>query len=211
MSQNCQEYLRTLSSSITPESLLKNPAEPDTSITVIGCGSPDLIDNYVETTGCQFNIYAEPTRKLYDILGMGQTWELGKKPDYMKSHMVVTGIQSIKQGVMAGTKATKGGNFKQVGGEFLFENGKPVWAHRMRTTRDHVEVEELRVILGLEHAKAPPRRTWSHSIKDIKDIKEQGRSRSSSWGRIRSLSKGTRDASKSRERKARKSDEKPAA
>jgi hypothetical protein len=161
----------------------------------------------VKSTGCQFNIYAEPTRKLYDILGMGETWELGKKPDYIKSHMAVTAVQSVYQGVKAGTNATKGGNFKQVGGEFLFEDGKPVWAHRMRTTRDHCEVEELRDLLGLNPEKAPPRRTWSH---DIKDVKTQGRTRSTSWGRIRSLSKGTRHASKSRERKARKSDEKPA-
>ncbi|KAF2451875.1 hypothetical protein P171DRAFT_426312 [Karstenula rhodostoma CBS 690.94] len=58
---NCQEYLRELSASITPESLLALP-EP-TFITVVGCGRPELIDMYAQTTQCPFPIYADPTRK----------------------------------------------------------------------------------------------------------------------------------------------------
>lgn len=180
---NCQEYLRTLSSSISPESLLalKTP----TFITVIGCGRPELIDMYVQTTSCPFPVYADPTHKLYDYLGMTRTLNLGKKPNYIHSNLFVTSVQSIVQSLKTGDKALKGGDFKQVGGEFLFENGKCMWVHRMRNTRDHAEIEDLRRVIGLDDAKPPMRKRWSHGIKEMKP----GKPRSSSWGRARSKSK----------------------
>ncbi len=54
------------------------------------------------------------------------------------------GLKQIGSGL-----ALKGGDQKQVGGEFLFEGGEVRWCHRMRNTRDHVEVPELREVLGL--------------------------------------------------------------
>lgn len=185
---NCQEYLRELSASVTPEALLALP-EP-TFITVIGCGKPDLIEMYTETTKCPFPIYADPTRKLYDLLNMTRTLEMGKKPEYIQSNMFFTSVQSIVQSLKTGSNALKGGDFKQVGGEFLFENGKCVWAHRMRNTRDHASVSTLRELIGLETKKSPLRKRWSHGVKTLK---EQGRNRSSSWGRARSKSKGAKD------------------
>lgn len=183
---NCQEYLRELSASITPESLLALP-EP-TFITVIGCGRPELIEMYAQTTNCPFPIYADPTRKLYDLLSMTRTWDMGKKPEYIQSNMLFTSVQSIVQSLKTGSKALKGGDFKQVGGEFLFEDGKCVWAHRMKHTRDHTEVSAVRELVGLKGEKIPLRKRWSHGVKAIKD---QGRS--SSWGRMRSKSKGAKD------------------
>ncbi len=44
----------------------------------------------------------------------------------------------------------KGGDYKQVGGEFLWESGEVVWCHRMRNTRDHAEIQVLRDRLGLD-------------------------------------------------------------
>lgn len=185
---NCQEYLRELSASITPEALLALP-EP-TFITVVGCGRPELIEMYAQTTNCPFPIYADPTRKLYDLLSMTRTWDMGKKPEYIQSNMLFTSVQSIVQSLKTGSKALKGGDFKQVGGEFLFEDGKCVWAHRMKHTRDHTEVSAVREMLGLKGEKIPLRKRWSHGVKTLK---EQGRDRSSSWGRVRSKSKGAKD------------------
>jgi hypothetical protein len=119
---NCQEYLRTLASSIKPDDLLSLPTP--TFITVIGCGRPELIPMYTETTGCPFPIYADPSRKLYDHLGMTRTFNLGAKPEYMQTNVLINSVQSIFQGLSTGKKALKGGDFKQVGGEFLFENGE---------------------------------------------------------------------------------------
>lgn len=191
MSQNCQEYLRTLSSSVTPEGLLALPIP--TSITIIGCGRPELIPMYTEATGCQFPIYAEPTRKIYDFLGMTRTFDLGTKPEYMQTNVLINSVQSIFQGLSTGRKALKGGDFKQVGGEFLFENGECTWVHRMKTTRGHAEVSEIRSLLGLDDRKPPMRKRWSHSIKQGK---QQNR-RSMSWGKLRSKSKGGKDLEKS--------------
>lgn len=105
--------------------------------------------------------------------------------------MFLTSVQSVLQGLKTGNKALRGGDFKQVGGEFLFENGKCVWAHRMRNTRDHEEVEKLRGLLGLEIKKPPMRKRWSHGIKHDKE-----RVRSSSWGRVKGGSKSKTDNEK---------------
>jgi hypothetical protein len=184
-SQNCQEFLRTLSSSITPDDLLALPTP--TFITVIGCGKPELIPMYTETTKCPFPIYADPTRKIYDHFGMTRTFQLGSKPSYMHTNMLINSVQSIFQGIGTGKNVLKGGDMKQVGGEFLFENGECTWVHRMKTTRGHSEVSDLRNLLGLDGTRPPMRKRWSHGIKETKQDR-----RSMSWGRLRSKSKGAK-------------------
>jgi hypothetical protein len=148
---------------------------------------------YVKETNCQFPVYADPTRKLYDYLGMTRTWDLGKKPSYIQSNLLTISVQSVMQSLKTGNKALKGGDFKQVGGEFLFEDGKPVWVHRMRNTRDHSEVEEVRRLVGLSSKKPPLRKRWSHSIKGDKR-------KSSTWSqRMRSKSRGPKDGAVAKE------------
>jgi hypothetical protein len=48
----------------------------------------------------------------------------------------------------------KMGDWSQIGGEFLWVKQEAgewecVWAHRMRTTRDHAEVKELEKVLKI--------------------------------------------------------------
>ncbi|RYP20521.1 hypothetical protein DL765_002766 [Monosporascus sp. GIB2] len=203
---NCQEYLRTLSASITPEALLQLPVS--TFIAVIGCGSPKLIDSYLKETGCPFPIYADPTCRLYNKLGMVRTLSLGPKPAYMNKSMAASVISSVVQGlkqVKTGL-VTKMGDQRQVGGEFLFEpvsmsleppissptddagpldeddasntsasekveEKRVTWCHRMRTTRDHVEIPELMEVLGLEGDGATPTKDderWGKALKSRK-------------------------------------------
>ncbi|KUI58507.1 Thioredoxin-like protein AAED1 [Cytospora mali] len=118
---NCQEYLRTLAASITPESLLQLPIP--TFIAVVGCGDPGLIDMYAAETGSPFPIYADPTRRLYEELGMVKTLALGSRPAYMRKSLVRSSIDSIFQGVkhIKSGLAIRGGDQRQIGGEFLFE------------------------------------------------------------------------------------------
>lgn len=54
-----------------------------------------------------------------------------------------------------------GGDYRQVGGEFLFQGGKVTWCHRMKSTRDHAEVPLVRQQLGLDDTPPPPRKRWS--------------------------------------------------
>lgn len=149
---------------------------------------------YTEATSCPFPIYADPTRKLYDHLGMTRTYDLGSKPAYMQTHLLINSVQSIFQSLGSGKNALKGGDFKQVGGEFLFENGQCTWAHRMKTTRGHAEVSELRGLIGLDETRPPLRKRWSHGVKAPATDKR----RSMSWGRLRSKSKGMKDRDSTR-------------
>ncbi|KAL9068860.1 MAG: hypothetical protein Q9161_005947 [Pseudevernia consocians] len=157
--QNCQEYLRTFASSITPESL--SALSPPTEILVIGCGQPHLIPMYIEATGCPYPIYADPTRRLYHLLRMTSTLNPGKTPEYMQRSFLSMAVKSFLQELKSGRNMLSGGDFRQVGGEFLFQNGKVTWCRRMRNTRDHAEVPIVRQQLGLDDTPTPQRKRWS--------------------------------------------------
>ncbi|KAL8418139.1 hypothetical protein RB594_001669 [Gaeumannomyces avenae] len=133
---NCQEYLRALSASITPEALLQLPIS--TFIAVVGCGDPGLIDMYVRETGCPFPVYADPTRRLYDELGMVRTLAMGQRPAYMRKSMLLSALSSVAQGLrqVPSGKATKAGDHRQIGGEFLFE---PLTVHTPAPVEDDLD------------------------------------------------------------------------
>jgi len=118
------------------------------------------------------------------------------------SLMMGSFVQSIKQ--LKSGKAFQGGDYQQVGGEFMFEpvnmstpigstedeqkelggrnglegmleNGyveekRVTWCHRMRNTRDHAEIPEVREVLGLDEEDKPgknPKR-WKKAIVERK-------------------------------------------
>jgi hypothetical protein len=121
---------------------------------------------YIESTKCPFPIYAEPTRRLYQLLGMECTLSLGKHgPQYMQHSVATATLRSFIQAVrrISEGDALKAGDMRQVGGEFLFEikenethgfveKGVGVdatWCHRMENTRDHSELDIIQRVLGL--------------------------------------------------------------
>ncbi|EGX88474.1 fmHP [Cordyceps militaris CM01] len=118
---NCQEYIRALAESVSREALLGLPVT--TSIVIIGCGDPQLIEMYIEATQCPFPLYTDPKSILFEALGMVKTLALGDKPAYMKMGFlkgVFTGMsQALKQ--LPRGLTLKSGDQRQVGGEFLFE------------------------------------------------------------------------------------------
>jgi len=102
-------------------------------------------------------------------------------------------VQGLKQ--LKGGKALQGGDSQQVGGEFLFEpvgevlsspltpaaspyeeskqlgeEKRVTWCHRMKNTRDHAEIPELREILGLDGVGIPGKngRRWSKALGERK-------------------------------------------
>ncbi|KAL8952761.1 MAG: hypothetical protein Q9222_001346 [Ikaeria aurantiellina] len=182
---NCQEYLRSLSSSVTPD-VLKS-ISPPTKIVIIGCGQPDMIPMYIRETECPYPIYADPSKKLYAQLGMTRTLSLGSKsPEYMQYSLPSAVVRAIYQGLKAGRGALKGGDYWQVGGEFMFEDGQVTWCHRMTNTRDHAEIPALRNQLGLDGARPPLRKTFSSGIR--RSSSQLGRKlsdRRKSWSRSR--------------------------
>ncbi|OTA70215.1 hypothetical protein K449DRAFT_321489 [Hypoxylon sp. EC38] len=176
---NCQEYLRTLSASVTPDALLQLPIS--TFIAVIGCGAPELINSYVKETGCPFPVYADPTRRLYTELGMVRTLAMGSRPAYLQgkslAHTVVSGVvQGLKQ-VKSGL-VMKMGDQKQVGGEFLFEPATLTLDTPVTTPRSE---EEKKLEPPSEDGKQdnhgePPveekRVTWCHRMRTTRDHAE---------------------------------------
>jgi AhpC/TSA antioxidant enzyme len=164
-SKNCQEYVRSLKAQIPPDSL-----PSDLSIIIIGCGSHTLIPSYITETGCPYPIYTDPSKKLYDILGMHRSLSLGRKdPDYIQ-HTLVAGmmksfVQTVKR--FPAGDALSGGDMRVNGGEFLFEvqgntavgtssqgnaglkDISVTWCHRMTNSRNHTEVEQIRTVIGL--------------------------------------------------------------
>lgn len=152
----CTAYLQALSEGIPEEDYYNIPTP--TSITIIGCGQPDLIPHYKQFTNCPFDMYADPTRTLFKRLGMGTTLNLGsRKPEYMKKGLLGASgdeIKIIKKSLqdpegLRKRDLLRGGNPTQIGGEFLFEGGQVVWCHRMRDYRGHSEIGTLRTLLGL--------------------------------------------------------------
>lgn len=133
---------------------------------------------YTDATNCPFPIYTDPSRKLFDALGMVKTLTMGMRPAYQRQSVASSVAGSILQGLkqLPSGLAMRSGDHRQVGGEFLFEpvelespvpevsDGKEKedapqygaeeksvgWCHRMKTTRDHTEVPELRKILGMD-------------------------------------------------------------
>ncbi|KAL7933265.1 hypothetical protein V8C35DRAFT_305366 [Trichoderma chlorosporum] len=176
---NCQEYLRTLSDHITPDSLLRLPIS--TFITVVGCGDPALIDMYAKETGCQFPIYTDPTRSLFDALGMVKTLNMGNKPAYAKKSTSRGIFDSIVQGLKHVPKglALKSGDHRQVGGEFLYEPlyvSTPIATPQVEQPPQFGTFEQSQN--GNGKGKADEERaeekhiTWCHRMKSTRDHAE---------------------------------------
>ncbi|KAL9019998.1 MAG: hypothetical protein Q9185_002737 [Variospora sp. 1 TL-2023] len=182
---NCQEYLRSVSTSITPDGLKSLPTR--TKVIVIGCGQPNLITMCARETGCPYPIYADPSKNLYAQLGMIRTLDLGpRSPQYMQYSLPSAMVRSVYQNLKAGRSAFRGGNYWQVGGEFLLEDGRASWCHRMRNTRDHTEIPETRRQLGLDGAQPPLRKTFSSGIRrSSSQLQRRLSDRRKSWSRSR--------------------------
>lgn len=122
---------------------------------------------------------------------MTRTLTLGPRPEYMRKSMFYSMAKSLVQGLkqIKGGLAAKAGDIQQVGGEFLFEpvgdmtispmvtpiledgeEKRVTWCHRMRNTRDHAEVPELREMLGFNGAgiSGKNRRRWSKALETRK-------------------------------------------
>ena len=164
----------------------------------------------MKETACPFPIYADPTRKLYDMLGMTKTLSLGPStPEYLQRSLLSMAFSSFVQELKSGRKMLSGGDFRQVGGEFVFSGGKVTFCKRMRNTRDHAEVSEIRKQLGLDRTEnnaidkseiPPAKKRWSTSGLGS-GLGRRLSSRRRSWAPMRSGSRKA-DVKGSPERKA---------
>ncbi|KIW93052.1 uncharacterized protein Z519_06901 [Cladophialophora bantiana CBS 173.52] len=202
---NCQEYVRRLSSMESPFHPSQKSLQSSTSIAsmtnfskpasrtlptviIIGPGQPTLIASYKSLAQCPFDIYANPSTRLYELLGMHRTLSLGHRaPDYIEQSLFNGALKSAWQIVrrVGNGDAMSGGNWDVNGGEFLFTrsaSGTPLmssksssptrsgsrssqsrewqvsWCHRMLNSRDHTEIVNLQY-----HACLPELPSRAHS------------------------------------------------
>lgn len=127
---------------LNPDNLSK--MSPPTTLSIIGCGDPGLILEYIKQTGCPYAIYADPTRATYDKLGFVVTLAMGdERPNYIPRSTIATVLDSLRITLAAGTKALSGGKFSQNGGEMIWVDGELQYCRKMSNTTDHLEVEDL--------------------------------------------------------------------
>ncbi|KAI5208819.1 hypothetical protein E4T38_02619 [Aureobasidium subglaciale] len=141
--ESCADYVRALSTKFTPNGLASRSIP--TSLYIVGCGSHTFISTYMKRTGCEFQIYTDPSRVTYDTLGMTCNLGLGKKPSYISSSFIGA---LIGTGNTLATLLTDSGKKSQNGGELIWINSEIKWARRMLNTRDHIEVEDLELVLA---------------------------------------------------------------
>lgn len=164
---NCQEYLRCLASSaaLSPQNLAKQ----NITVSIIGCGSPSLIESYraIADVPKSWKLFADPSTEIYRILGMQRTLSLGdRSPKYIRRSLTGNMMRSVLQGIKRISQGDilAAGSWDVNGGEFLFRpNAQPStkpqscswtleWCHRMLNSRDHTEVDDLLAVLGMAPA-----------------------------------------------------------
>ena len=141
----CKEFVRALAQS----TILTDSSR--VSLIIVGPGQAAGLEHYKEqVNNPPFEFYADPDLRLYHALGVTRrNLELGNaQKDKIGSHhkesFTSNFLSSVGEIVKSGTLALKGGDFKQLGGEFVWsKEGEPVLAHRMKHTRDHSEISDL--------------------------------------------------------------------
>ena len=198
LKKGCQSYVRQIAKSITAADLASLPTS--TSMVVIGCGSPDLIDFYSEVTGWPFAIYTDPTNRLHDVLGFHKGMSIVSDPGtYIQKSMPQLAIESIGQITRHfistwSLRFAGGGSIN--GGELFFQPihvgtvsgktdegekdgrlGKQVtWCNRMRGNGDHAELPELMEVLGFPEPACPEdvsMGAWTKVLSDRRGAKMQ--------------------------------------
>ena len=147
--QLCEDYVRALARDLPPEKL----AAAQTELSIVGCGEHQCIADYRKRTGApaEFAFYCDPTRQVYQKLGMLVSYKQGQKPEYLSGKSLVgSTLSSILNAVASGRQALHSGKSSQNGGEWLFQGGQLQWCRRMRNTMDHAETKELKQVLGWE-------------------------------------------------------------
>ncbi|KAJ9638925.1 hypothetical protein H2199_006786 [Coniosporium tulheliwenetii] len=68
---------------------------------------------YTTATSCPYPIYTDPTRKIYEKLGMIRTLDLGPTtPSYIQSSLLGVVVSSFWQALSSGRSALKGETFR---------------------------------------------------------------------------------------------------
>ncbi|KIM32200.1 hypothetical protein M408DRAFT_326842 [Serendipita vermifera MAFF 305830] len=147
----CHAYVEELGR--VPKSALD---EAGTRIVVIGCGEWSVIKAYKETTQFPYEIYAEPTRAIYNTFGFTSNMSgvSDQPPRKYPPGIFWIMVKFFWDILTKYSMFTKSGNISQLGGDFIIGPGLDIkYGRRMRNARDHVDVPELMHEAGVVYAE----------------------------------------------------------
>ncbi|GJE96261.1 AhpC/TSA antioxidant enzyme-domain-containing protein [Phanerochaete sordida] len=156
----CQDYMYSISRNIDPDALRR----ANLDLVVIGNGSPAMIRAYKQIFRMPFQLFTDPSHKVYHTLGMTlRTTDPGpeeRRGRYVR-HGLVGGIAMVvRNALRVGMPVwEKGGDHGQLGGEFVLGPGLTcAYAHRMKNTRSHAPILDVIAAAGVQmYAPRPPR------------------------------------------------------
>ncbi|KAI0687724.1 AhpC/TSA antioxidant enzyme-domain-containing protein, partial [Cytidiella melzeri] len=146
----CQDYMYSISRTVNPDAMRR----AGVGLVVIGNGSPAMIKSYRHIFRSPFELYTDPTHKVYNALGMNlRTTNPGpdaERGEYVR-HGLLGGIAMVvRNALRVGMPVwEKGGDVAQLGGEFVLGPGFTCsYAHRMKNTRAHAPIAEVLAAAG---------------------------------------------------------------
>lgn len=151
----CQDYVDSIAK-VKPAILEKYGVR----LIVISNGSWKMIKPYKKLLGdkCPYPIYTDRGKHLYTALGMTlRTWNAGKQKDGDVGKYITHSLgESVVVGVQAGLKMPMKppGDQQQLGGEFILGPGLQCkFTHRMKSTRNHAEIEDVLAAIDIDLTK----------------------------------------------------------
>ncbi|KAG8954133.1 hypothetical protein FRC04_000353 [Tulasnella sp. 424] len=156
----CQDYMKSIAKDLEPGRL----AQARVKLIVIGCGDPGMIRSYNDKiVKSPFEMYTDPKLLLFTALGMTlKTTDGGSeehKGNYVKHGTLRGTLAVIGRALFSmspGVMVKKGGDVKQLGGEFVLGPGlRCRFAHRMTTTRNHAPIRDVAITAGVQLARSP--------------------------------------------------------
>ncbi|KAG8894958.1 hypothetical protein FRC01_012655 [Tulasnella sp. 417] len=151
----CQDYMKSIVKELEPGRL----AQARVKLVVIGCGDPAMIRSYNDKIiKSPFEMYTDPKLILFNALGMTLKSTDGgpeqRKGGYIKHGTIMGTLSVIGRALMSMAPSVlvkRGGDIKQLGGEFILGPGlRCRFAHRMSTTRDHAPIRDVAISAGVQ-------------------------------------------------------------
>ncbi|KAF7428262.1 hypothetical protein PC9H_007483 [Pleurotus ostreatus] len=148
----CQDYMASVSRSVSPEMLKRAGVK----LVIISNGSHKMIRSYRKIFRTPFQVYTDPTHRVYDALGM--TTEVADEftaPGGYVRHGVFSGIAMVVANALKVGMPVweRGGDISRLGGEFILGPGITCsFAHRMQNPRSHAPIMRLIAEVGVDVA-----------------------------------------------------------
>ncbi|PNS16643.1 hypothetical protein CAC42_4607 [Sphaceloma murrayae] len=179
----CYSYVKALAHQMPPERLAR--LNPPTTLTIVGCGDPILIPKWLEQTDCPYEVYADPSRKLYNQLGFAINTEANAVPPQYVQKFAESFMKNLWRsiGLAASTAKISGGVITQNGGEMIWIDGQLQFIHRMKNSTDHTEVYEMLRLLKRQGQELGRRTPSIRSVALGGDDNSGTQSKRSSWAR----------------------------